>query len=163
MQQPLDHACAFEQRDAHGRTCVEFAVSVQKKSVADELQKLSHHLFCASIAAACRFSAHTYAHAVCRSVYQRGDRRFSSAAIGSLKAPPRDSRRRVTGRSRRRMLSWTAWAGIVAYRLSFDFSRSLDDERHVFQRGVHRAMMATCSRSGVALKFSDIETSAVVN
>jgi hypothetical protein len=154
-------SCVHEQRDAHGRTCVEFAECVQKRSVADELQKLSLHLFCASIAAACRFSAHTYAYAVCR--YQRGDRRFSSAAMGRLKAPPRDSRRCVTGRSRRRMLTWTAWAGIVAHRLSFDFSRSSDDERHVFQRGVHRAMMATCSRSGVALKFTDIETSAVVN
>jgi hypothetical protein len=50
-----------EQRDAHGRTCVEFAVCLQKQSVASELHKLSLHLFCSSIAAACRFSAHTYA------------------------------------------------------------------------------------------------------
>jgi hypothetical protein len=33
----------------------------------------------------------------------------------------------------------------------------------VFQRNTHRAMMATCGRSGAALKFADIEASAVVN
>jgi hypothetical protein len=148
-----------EQRDAHGRTCVELALCLQKQSVADQLHKLSLHLFCSSIAAACRFSAHMYAHAVCR--YQRCDRPFSSAAMSRLKA--RDVKRCVTGTSRRRMLSWTAWAGVLAHRLSFDFSRSADDARLVFQGGVHRAMMATCGRSGAALKFADIEASAVVN
>lgn len=173
---PQLNACAFctphsrlhapltlhPQRDALGRSAIDFAAFLQKPDLALLMQQLSLQLFAAAIAAASRFSFLNYGQSACgaTSFISRHSRALPShSAVRTLLF---HTKRSMTCGNRSRVASWSALASVLAYRLSFE-SDSGAAPSLTFHRRVHHLMLAAKSRGNPVLRLQANENAAVIN
>jgi hypothetical protein len=115
------------------------------------IQNLSLHLFGAAIAAACRFSAYTYAAWNPSLRFKNHHAKFSSAALCKLKSGI--AKRSLGHRTRSTVVAWSALAGTVMAQLSVE--REGADHHPVLHHRLHRSLMTVFSRTRPAVRFSD--------